>query len=434
MPDLSLWGATYTGVPGVNLPNSGGGYAHFLDASDLPVDVKMYGATGDGSTDDTSAIQAAITANPGKRIYFPAGTYCIDDTITVGAKGTYLVGDGITATKLKLGASGKLLFGDASNAPSPVDQVGMSDILVEIDEENTRTNASIAVELKEVRQSDFHNIMIMNVANSADTDDGKGVGLRLYHTVMTYFYGVSVQGFIRGTGISISGLGAYGNHTWDDGTGNRSNDVYFVSCRSDGNSTGVYCEHTGGAYFTSCSAWNNSYRGWDFYEAKDILMSNCVGDSSGSNNLYISTVKRFNAAGCWFCTTSGGNSVHIISADGVRIDSSIIGNTDTSGEGDGYGVYVQADDVAISNNSIYDTYTYGICFAWTTGGVLATGNYFYTTDTTKNIAGIQLYGVTNKYYIAGNYNRTYGMVVYYNSGDNSVIHSVYSQNYIEGVS
>lgn len=38
-----------------------------------PVNVKDYGAVGDGSTDDTSAIQSAI--NSGNSVYFPAGTY-----------------------------------------------------------------------------------------------------------------------------------------------------------------------------------------------------------------------------------------------------------------------------------------------------------------------------------------------------------------------
>lgn len=41
------------------------------------VSVKDFGAVGDGVTDDTTAIQAAITANYGKRLYFPAGNYKI---------------------------------------------------------------------------------------------------------------------------------------------------------------------------------------------------------------------------------------------------------------------------------------------------------------------------------------------------------------------
>lgn len=44
-----------------------------------PVNVLDFGATGDGATDDTAAIQAAI--NAGQSVYFPAGQYRITDSI-----------------------------------------------------------------------------------------------------------------------------------------------------------------------------------------------------------------------------------------------------------------------------------------------------------------------------------------------------------------
>jgi len=49
-----------------------------------PVNVKDYGATGDGSTNDAAAIQAAITAvaTTGQAIYVPAGTYKISSVLT----------------------------------------------------------------------------------------------------------------------------------------------------------------------------------------------------------------------------------------------------------------------------------------------------------------------------------------------------------------
>lgn len=49
-------------------------------------DVRQYGATGDGRTDDTAAIQAAINAVPvsGGTIIFPPGTYIVAPTKTKG--------------------------------------------------------------------------------------------------------------------------------------------------------------------------------------------------------------------------------------------------------------------------------------------------------------------------------------------------------------
>ncbi|MES2970927.1 MAG: glycosyl hydrolase family 28-related protein [Patescibacteria group bacterium] len=66
-------------------------------------DVRAYGATGDGSADDTTAIQAAIDAvntAGGGEVRFPQGTY-ITTTLTMYSK-VHLKGSGIEATILKL--------------------------------------------------------------------------------------------------------------------------------------------------------------------------------------------------------------------------------------------------------------------------------------------------------------------------------------------
>lgn len=69
-------------------------------ASGPLVNVKDHGAVGDGSTDDTAAIQAAINAAQSSTggfsgIFFPRGRYKVSDTLNVGSvRGIRIVGSG----------------------------------------------------------------------------------------------------------------------------------------------------------------------------------------------------------------------------------------------------------------------------------------------------------------------------------------------------
>jgi parallel beta-helix repeat protein len=68
------------------------------------VNVKLFGAVGDGVADDTSAIQAALSATTGA-VYIPAGNYKVGP-LTL-AKDTYVFGDGATSSlKFAVSATG----------------------------------------------------------------------------------------------------------------------------------------------------------------------------------------------------------------------------------------------------------------------------------------------------------------------------------------
>lgn len=56
----------------------------FSNTSDTLITPTKYGAVGDGVTDDTAAVQDAISASYGKTLFFPAGTYLCGDLSIVG--------------------------------------------------------------------------------------------------------------------------------------------------------------------------------------------------------------------------------------------------------------------------------------------------------------------------------------------------------------
>jgi hypothetical protein len=61
-----------------------------------PINVKDYGATGDGTTDDTVAIQAALDVGDNIVVEFPAGTYKLTSALEVDNSNTILRGYGAT--------------------------------------------------------------------------------------------------------------------------------------------------------------------------------------------------------------------------------------------------------------------------------------------------------------------------------------------------
>jgi len=69
------------------------------------VSLRDFGATGNGSTDDTAAVQAAVSAQPYQKIICPAGTYKMTSTVRFAA-GVLILGVGPGSCILKWGSNG----------------------------------------------------------------------------------------------------------------------------------------------------------------------------------------------------------------------------------------------------------------------------------------------------------------------------------------
>lgn len=95
--------------------NSFPGSVYFKSGSPW-IDVKAYGALGDGITDDTTAVQNAINAIQtlqGGIVYFPLGNYCLKSGVTVGTSYVRLVGESNAVELQTCGANATTIYMNA---------------------------------------------------------------------------------------------------------------------------------------------------------------------------------------------------------------------------------------------------------------------------------------------------------------------------------
>ena len=110
--------------PGGGIPQSdlSSGVQSILNRNTFAVNVKDFGASGNGSTDDSAALQAAINSLPqaGGQVLVPAGTYVVSAPIIL-REGTCLIGTGAgSILRVSSGALGidVLQIGDGGDTVS----------------------------------------------------------------------------------------------------------------------------------------------------------------------------------------------------------------------------------------------------------------------------------------------------------------------------
>jgi len=189
-----------------------------LETTDyLRGNVKRYGAVGDGSTDDTVAIQAAIDNN--QTVYLPEGTYAISDTLVLD-NAQCIYGDGKNNSIIDYsGADTAVQFISGSGTGTRIYGCKAHDLRI------TTVSGDTGLDLDSVSEGDFERLII----------DGFSVtGVYLHSSTSggaTYnrFFDVKAQSV--GVGFLLERDGG--------GTSSYTNDNTFVSCRANICTTGV---------------------------------------------------------------------------------------------------------------------------------------------------------------------------------------------------
>lgn len=223
-----------------------------------------YGAKGDGVTDDTAAVQAAIDALPanGGVVYFPPGDYKITSTLIIPKAGVSFLGGGMWTTRLRWYATtGKMISVDGYY------YFRLSDIAL-IGSDVVGDTNQVGVYLHNSVESRIERVLISGMG-------GRGVWAD---------YGTWSL-VVRDSRVEYNGReGIY--------VGPSANEVTCSGVHFYSNYLGLYIATGSGGAVTGCSFQSNTYEG--------LLIWGCQG---------------INVAGCYFennyPTTTGTSGKHL---------------------------------------------------------------------------------------------------------------------------
>ena len=276
--------------------------------------VRSFGATGDGTTDDTAAIQAAFTAVQGNTtvyggtVFFPPGLYLITTTVTVPA------GDGAPLAVRGSGSSSTLLWAAQSNllswdGSSPVSELTVSGLCF-ASTRVAKASTSVALHFPQgVVKSTFQDLLFLGAGGVPGTSvtavplgtciDGGVVTdtVTITNVVMWFLQGTGVR-MGHGSEVRIIGGRIIGLAKRDDGsigvhvTGNNGG-VHIIGTDVIALQHGVVLDASNGAgsnreIFINQATMDSNQRGLSIYDNSYVSIAGCWAASSDYENIWVS--------------------------------------------------------------------------------------------------------------------------------------------------
>ena len=366
------------------------------------INVKDFGAQGNGSTDDTTAIQAAITAIGNGTLFFPAGTYIISSALTIPAQTSPLLqGAGMSATRIvqtSSSASG-IIFGNTTSQTMPLGG-GVRDMTIDGSTTPISSYSSGVGVTVECANDGFslNNLLIRGWGNGITIDQSFNGFYTNITVLYNYYNGIaygSRGGYTAGAGNSFSGLNIsnFGSSLGGSPTGIAlilSGGEFWTNVDVTSYSTGINIAPGVGQYvdynfFTNVLADTNTMNGWAINGGSGLIYStvctNCWGAYNGDNGLLIegTGVNGFRWVGGRLRENAQSGAIIQNGATEVAIQSSeITANGRGSTAGTYFGIIAGAN---VSNFQITDNTIGNFGSAFTAQG---TGIYL-SSGTSNNI-------------------------------------------------
>lgn len=261
--DLSgnAWSPVVTAIHGVAVPSSPAAGQYLVatspttaawqsptSASTVNVRDAQYGATGNGTTDDTVAIDSALTAaGSGGVVYFPAGTYLISAALSVPSSVT-LHGDGVNSTVIKQSST-------SANAVTAVSSTALKIADMQFYGPSSGTGVGISISGSPTSYAYLRNVRVAHFGSD---------GIDVVDPIVSRFDNV-VSALNSGHGFNIGGASA--------GSG------------------GTSCA------FTACYALANTQAGFYLNNLQYSNLSGCASDSNGTG-FYLNACIGLTLTGC----------------------------------------------------------------------------------------------------------------------------------------
>jgi hypothetical protein len=363
--------------------------------------VKQFGATGDGSTPDDTAIATAVAAaiSDGKPLYFPPGTYKLAATGTTVwdlknavKKGVKFFGAGIGRTVLNFTGitAGIALQIGSTTTPTPADSYDFS--LADMSITGSFVGVLVCVGYNDFRDPlnclNFTGVGVFNSINNSSA-----VALRLNYVVNSNFIGCRANCFANGAGTNAGTSlecrqaafntftnGSYGNAYY----GVRFKDGYsygnvFLGCDIENINYGVTID--------SSSAGNNTFIGgqWSYWIGAGVLSNGSLSTNAvtivNPNNGGEPLTPPYNGAKFIDQTNFGGirlidgtpvstptlpaSGTTVRNITGKRILVTFWGGTVTQATVQGFGIGIATGSVVVQHGqTISLTYTGSPTWLW----------------------------------------------------------------------
>ena len=283
------------------------------------LNVMDYGATGNGTTDDTGAISSALTAasKAGGVVYFPAGTYLISSAL-VGATGVRLTGDHRSVSQIVSTSSSVLTLDGSFISGMEIDHLTL---------QATGADLITGADLKALHLYDCQLIQ-----NSADYAIWNAPAAALMIECVFERNIESVAGSARTVAAWLLKGGGINANIWRDN----------VCSNLGGDDTQYWYQ-----VIASASGGTNEVNTWD-----NIVFENPLG---GMINLQSATRSRIQMCTAWDTTGTIANTLIAIGTypgAGVCTDTLIVGSPRaSSGLAMGSGVY----DISVDATTVHTT-------------------------------------------------------------------------------